>query len=631
MALGLTKQQMRMVMVLISGALLTVLNLTVLSPALPSIMNDMNVDATTVQWLTSGYGLVEAIVIPLCAWLMGRFRTRQLFIGGELIFAAGSLVAALAPSFPILLLGRLMQAVATGVVMTMTMTLNVLIFPREKRGTAMGIIGLIIGFAPAIGPSLGGIVSDTVGWRTLFVIVMVLTLLVIIFASRVLTDFKGFERTKFDVPSVILSSLGLLAFLYGVASLTSAQNIVIPLVCIVLGILLIVAFVKRQGSLEIPFLRVDILKTRNYRIAVIGVVILEGALIGANVVFPLYIQQVLGQTATVSGLIMLPGALLGALCGLLAGRLFDRMGIRPLALVGGGVVVVAAVLLYLLGLDTSILFMVATTTLFTLGIQMLMTPLNTWGLNSLNNNVIQHANSVTNTLNQVAGSFGTAIIVSLSALSAFTAADASALEQTATGYHYSFIGAGALLIIACLIVVLFARNKKNDAPVAAKEKAASSDQGTSYDLASVMNAQSLTLPSSASVEDAIHAFAAEGTSGAPIVDDQKHVVGFLSTGDILKYLGNIESTLTNFTTPVSVYHLFDDESFKDRVAGLLELKATDIATLKVISISADTSLEKACTILANRKIKKLPVVEDEKLVGVISRKNVVNAIAGALD
>ncbi|MGI6106253.1 MAG: MDR family MFS transporter [Raoultibacter sp.] len=630
MALGITKQQTKMVAVLLSGALLTVLNLTVLSPALPSIMRDLEVDATTVQWLTSGYGLVEAIVIPLCAWLMGRFRTRQLFIGGELLFAVGCLLAAFAPSFSVLLVGRLMQACATGVVMTMTMTLNVLIFPREKRGTAMGIIGLIIGFAPAIGPSLGGIVADLVGWRSLFILVLILTVLVIAVASRVLTDFKGFERTKFDVPSVLLSSTGLFAFLYGIASLSSADTILIPLAYIAAGLGLVVAFVYRQGKLEVPFLRVDILKTRNYRIAVIGVFVLQGALVGSNVVFPLYIQQVLGQTATVSGLIMLPGALLGAFCGLVAGRLFDRLGIRPLALTGGALVVGAAVLLVLLGIDTSILFVVATTTLFTLGIQSLMTPLNTWGLNSLDNKVLQHANSVTNTMNQVAVSVGTVLIVSLSAVVSITSPSLSGVEQLATGYHYSFMGGATLLILAALIAVFFARNKKGKATASA-EKTPSQDRGLVFEVAHIMNAQSASLSSASSVREAIDVFAKANTSGAPIVDESGRVLGFISTGDILKYLGDVESALPNIGSAVTVYHLFDDESFKDRVAGLLELNVMDIATRKVISVSADTTLEKACTILANRKIKKLPVVEGGKLIGVISRKNVVQAIASALD
>ena len=164
---GLTKQQTAMVVVLLLGAVLVVLNQTLLSPALPTIMSDMQVDATTVQWLTSGYALVEAIIIPLNAFFMGRFRTRQLFIGGIMVFAAGTIVAALAPIFWVILLGRCMQACATGIIMPMVFTLILLVFPREKRGSAMGIVGLVIAFAPAVGPSLSGVLVDTVGWRAL--------------------------------------------------------------------------------------------------------------------------------------------------------------------------------------------------------------------------------------------------------------------------------------------------------------------------------------------------------------------------------------------------------------------------------------------------------------------------------
>ena len=537
MALGITKRQTLMVAVLLSGALLTVLNLTVLSPALPSIMADMNVDATTVQWLSSGYGLIEAIVIPLSAWLLGRFRTRQLFIGGELIFAAGSLIATFAPSFAFLLLGRMMQAAATGIVMTMTMTLNVLIFPREKRGTAMGIIGLIIGFAPAIGPSLGGIISDSIGWRALFAMVVLLTLFVILFASRVLKDFEGFERTKFDIPSVILSSIGLFSFLYGISTVTSTDNPFISVTLLIVGAASIFAFVYRQKLLKVPFLRVSVLKTRRYRTGVITVVCLQAALIGSNVIFPLFFQQVLGQSATVSGLIMLPGAVLGALCGFLSGRLFDRVGIRPLALIGAVFIFIAALLLCLLGIETPLIIVVVTSTIFGFSIQMLSTPINTWGLNSLDNNVIQHANAVSNTINQVAGSFGTALIVSLSALSAITVPETEALEQVATGYHYSFIGSATLLIIACIVVIFFVRNKKNE-NTALQHAINNPQKDSHYTLEGVMNPNSITLPVDASIDEAIRIFSASNSSGATILDEKHHVVGFLSTGDILRYLGD---------------------------------------------------------------------------------------------
>lgn len=184
MGLGISKSQFRMMVVLLSGAFVTVLNATLLTPALPTIMGDFSVSSTTVQWLTSGYALTEAVVIPLAAYLMGRFSTRRLFIGGLAIFGCGSLVAALAPMFPVLLIGRIMQASATGFVMPMVFSVVLLIIPRERRGSAMGIVGLIIGFAPTIGPSLSGVLVDALGWRAIFGTVTVLAVVILLFAVR---------------------------------------------------------------------------------------------------------------------------------------------------------------------------------------------------------------------------------------------------------------------------------------------------------------------------------------------------------------------------------------------------------------------------------------------------------------
>ena len=209
MALGVGRKEMVMVGVLLVGVLLAVLNQTLLSPALPAIMADLQVDATTVQWLTSGYSLVEAVVIPLSAYLIGRFSTRQLFISAFALFTAGSLAAAIAPNFWVLLLGRVLQAACTGMSMPMVFTVILLVFPREKRGTAMGVIGLIIGFAPAVGPSVAGLLVDSVGWRALFAIVTALSVVVIVLAVAVLKNYGDFARAPFDRLSVVLSTAGL--------------------------------------------------------------------------------------------------------------------------------------------------------------------------------------------------------------------------------------------------------------------------------------------------------------------------------------------------------------------------------------------------------------------------------------
>ena len=174
MSLKLSKNDIAMVAVLLSGAFLTYLNLTLMTPALPTIMATMSVDQATVQWLTSAYCMTEAIVVPLAAYLMGRFTTRQLFLFGMALFAAGSMTAAVAPVFAVILLGRIMQAAATGYMMTMVFSVILLVFPKESRGMAMGLVGLIIGVAPAIGPVLSGILVDHVGWRIIFVLVAAL-------------------------------------------------------------------------------------------------------------------------------------------------------------------------------------------------------------------------------------------------------------------------------------------------------------------------------------------------------------------------------------------------------------------------------------------------------------------------
>lgn len=460
----LARKDLVMVAVLISGTLLAVLNQTLLSPALPTIMSHLNVSATTVQWLTSGYSLVEAVIVPLSAYFIGRFSTRRLFIGGICLFAAGSLLAALAPVFAVLLLGRMMQAAATGIVMPMVMTLVLLVFPREQRGSAMGLIGLIIGFAPAVGPSLSGVLIDAIGWRALFLLVTALAVAVILFAAATLRNFEGFERTTFDVPSVALSSSGLLCLLYGLSTFTSTSTPAVSVALVVAGIAILAVFAKRQLSLENPLLNIGILKSRRYRTAALTIMVMQAALIGSEVIMPLFIQNILGHSATVSGLVMLPGAVLGSIMGFFAGRLFDRHGVRGLVLFGAAFLACGSLGYLFYAIDSSVLMVMAVYTAMALGLQMLMTPMNTWGINSLSTGSIQHANALSSTLNQVGGSFGTAFIVSLTALSATVAPQATGAEQTFAGYHLAFMGVVALLWVAILSIVLFVRNKPSDVP-----------------------------------------------------------------------------------------------------------------------------------------------------------------------
>lgn len=630
-----------MVAVLLSGALVAVLNATLLTPALPAIMEDVHVASTTVQWLTSGYALVEAVVIPLAAYMMGRLSTRKLFIGGIGLFGIGSLVAALAPSFPLLLLGRVIQAACTGLVMPMVFSVILLVFPREKRGSAMGVIGLVIGFAPTLGPSFSGVLVDTVGWRAIFVIVTVLAALIVAVAWFALENYGSFKRSKFDALSVVLSTVGLLNLLYGLSTFSSSTNHAVTAALVVVGIVVVGLYARRQLRLEEPMLRVDILKIKNYRVNVITVMIFQAALIGMETTMPLYIQNALGYSATVSGLTLLPGALIGAFTGVLAGRLFDRHGVRLPVSIGAVLIVAAACgFAFALRLDSPIWVVSAVYACMFLGMQFTMTPLNTWGVNSLPNDAIQHAQSTSNTLNQVAGSFGTALLVSISAMVANSSTHLEGAAQVYAGDHASFCTTALLVCVAVAIILLFVRDGKKAAvvassagaaaatPVDAAQPAASAapaSEGASLRqplVRDAMNPHAATVPTNATMGEVIALMGEEDTTGVAVVEADGRLVGYVTDGDVANYLARHDSRVVSPSG--NVHALFmDDDDLRTRLSELSSVNVMELATKRVITVDADLPLDKACTVLAERKIKKMPVVSDGKLVGALSRRNVM--------
>lgn len=615
-----------MVIVLLAGAVLVVLNQTLLSPALPSIMVHMNVDATTVQWLTSAYALVEAVVIPLAAWFMGRFSTRQLFIGGMVLFGAGSLVAAIAPAFAVLLLGRVMQAASTGVLMVMVMSLILLSFPRESRGQAMGLVSLVIAFAPAVGPSLGGLLVDLVGWRALFCVVVVCTAIVLVFAAKVLANREGFPRTSADALSIVLSSLGLVSLLYGISSFASSP---VPAVCVVLmivGIVLLALFAWRQFKLDEPMLRLEVFKSRRYRTAALTCAVLQAVLIGLSVLMPLYIQNVLGHSATVSGLITLPGAVLGAFGSLLAGHMFDRSGVRVISLVGVVMLVAGCVGMVFYGVDSVVPYVIAANAVTCLAIQLLFTPINTWGVNSLSNDLVQHATSVTNTMNQVGASLGTALIMSFSAVGS-AAAQGSEVERVFAGYHVSYIAVLVISVIALVMIVAFVRNRKTD--VASSASRIDVTKAGRHCVSDVMDASPVTVPEGASMAFAARVLIEADASGAVIVDGQGVAKGYVSNSDILRTFGDEMQTVTGASGFMAL-RMPDDENVKDRALRLADTNVASIATKQVVGIAPDASFEDACRMIAEKRLKELPVLDDGKLLGVVRRRSLMKFIATML-
>ncbi len=627
--MGLTRNEVIIVTLLLTGTFLVTLNQNLLSPALATIMVDLSVGETTVQYVMSAYALVEAIIIPLSAFFLGKFTIRQLFNTGMILFTAGSLLAALSPAFVFLLLGRILQAIAAGCFIPMTMTLIMTIFPRENRGTGMGLVMLVCGFGPALGPVISGYLVDSIGWRMLFILVTIVGVRIVICGIILMKNYGEFKRTGLDVISIIYSTIGLVCVLYGFSSFSSAANIALPLVLIVVGIVFIILFGHRQLKLTTPMLNIRVLAVRNYLIAAMIGLICIGTLTAMGTLLPLYLQNARGFSALDSGLVMFPGALLGACVGMVAGRMYDKLGARKTLFPGVLIFMIGAVAGFFYDMSTTLVVAAVIYGFVIVGIQFTTTPMNTWGINALETHMIQHATAVSNTLNQVGASFLTAVVISVSAFGPMLAPNGTAAEQAFQGDHLAFIAIAVLGVIALLLILIFVRAAPKKA--SAEEAGAPAGQGEHDELtpgsdpmhlpvSAVMHADPYRLESSATERDAATGMLDYHTSGLPIVDADMKVVGFISDGDIMKYIGRTTNVLSNTGM---IFSESNDADFSQRIHDLVTMNVMKIATDNVLTVDGDTMLEDACTLLGEKKIKKVPVVEGGKLVGTLSRNDVI--------
>lgn len=405
--------------VLLSGAFITILNQTLLGTALPPIMKDLQVSESTVQWLQSIFMLVNGIMIPVTAFLIERFTSRQLFLTAMSIFAVGTLLCAVGIDFSMLLIGRVLQAAGAGIMMPLMQTILFLTFPKEKRGTAMGLFGLVIAFAPAIGPTLSGVLVEHLTWRSVFYVVFPIAIIIIIASIFLLKNVTETTHPKLDIASVILSTLGFGGLLYsfssvGEAGWTSVQFIA-PLI---VGIVSLVIFIRRQLNLKEPMLEFRVF---NYGIYTLGTVLsmfVFGVLIATNIILPLYMQNMLQYSALKSGLVLLPGAIIMGMMNPITGYLFDKFGGKWLARIGLFVLVVSTLPFTMLTEHTSFTYLATSNALRMVSIAMVMMPMTTLAINQLPNELIAHGTAMNNTFRQMAGAIGTAVFITLMSLSA---------------------------------------------------------------------------------------------------------------------------------------------------------------------------------------------------------------------
>ena len=435
--------------VLLSGAFITILNQTLLGTALPPIMKDLQVSESTVQWLQSIFMLVNGIMIPVTAFLIERFTSRQLFLTAMSIFAVGTLLCAVGIDFSMLLIGRVLQAAGAGIMMPLMQTILFLTFPKEKRGTAMGLFGLVIAFAPAIGPTLSGILVEHLTWRSVFYVVFPIAIIIIIASIFLLKNVTETTHPKLDIASVILSTLGFGGLLYsfssvGEAGWTSVQFIA-PLI---VGIVSLVIFIRRQLNLKEPMLEFRVFNYGIYTLGTILSMFVFGVLIATNIILPLYMQNMLQYSALKSGLVLLPGAIIMGMMNPITGYLFDKFGGKWLARIGLFVLVVSTLPFTMLTEHTTFTYLATSNALRMVSIAMVMMPMTTLAINQLPNELIAHGTAMNNTFRQMAGAIGTAVFITLMSVSAIPQDGITGIIH---GVNVTFIVATVISAIGLLL------------------------------------------------------------------------------------------------------------------------------------------------------------------------------------
>lgn len=396
------------------GAFVAILNQTLLNVAIPHIMNDLNISASTVQWLSTGYMLTNGIFIPITAFLIAKLGTRKLLIYAVTAFTIGSFICSISTVFSMLMLGRVIQAAGAGVIMPLLMTVFLTIFPPEKRGAAMGLMGVAMIFAPAIGPTLSGWLIGHYSWRVLFDIVIPFGILDLILAYAWMKDVTKVTNPKFDAPGFIFSAIGLGFLLYGFSEAgNNGWDSTIVIVSLVIGMIGLILFVWRELTTDKPMLELRVFKYDIFALTTIISMIINMAMFAAMILLPIYLQNIRGFTALESGLLMLPGAIVMGIMSPISGRLFDRMGARPLAVFGLIVTVITTWQFTQLTMQTSYAHIMLLYVLRMFGMSFLMMTVMTEGMNQLPIHLTSHGTAASNTARTVAGSIGTAFLVTV--------------------------------------------------------------------------------------------------------------------------------------------------------------------------------------------------------------------------
>lgn len=447
---------------IIISCIATSLLATALTTALPPIISELGISVTKGQWLTSGYSLAMGIMMPLTAFLITRFPTRKLYIGSLVLFILGLIVCVISTNFYIMMTGRVMQACSNGILTSMAQVVLLTIYPPEQRGSIMGWYGLSIGAAPVIAPTLAGVIVDAFGWRAIFFVSIVITVISLVFAVKVFDNVLDTAKQKFVLPSFIISALAFGGITLGVGNITNAGiTDILTYLPLLIGCAALVLFVIRQLNMDKPFLEIRILRRRDYALSVLGSMALYLVMMGSSIIMPLYVQSIMGYSATTSGLVTLPGSLAMAIVSPFAGKIYDKLGMRRLFIVGAAAMLLSNLGMFTVKMSTPLIIAAIYNVIRCVAIGCIMMPIVTWGIESIESKNTAHGTALLTSLRTIAGAIGTAVFVGIMT-SVQAHSQSTYLENAAIhGLNIAYLVMAAISLIMLIIGLKYVKaNKK---------------------------------------------------------------------------------------------------------------------------------------------------------------------------
>lgn len=606
--------------VLYCGAFIAGFNENLMNMALMAIMGEHAVDSVTAQWLVTGYMIVATVVVMCMAFLYRRFKLRTLFFAAAGLTLVGSVMGLLAPSFELLMAARLVQAAGSGVFIPLMMNTILVVTPKNKLGAYMSIGSCMITFGPALAPVVCGALVTAAGWHSIFLVPTV-AMAVLIVGGAVLVKNLETSDAHLDTPSALLSAAFLTALSFGLAELT-----IMPLpagIALALAALSAVTFVVRQTHCAFPLIDMEPMRFATFWPTIIMVIITMMTTFSLSVLLPLYLEGSLGLTALMAGIVMLVPVLGNAGTSLLGGRLMDKKGEWPLLPAGFAIILIGLAIMAATANSMSLAATFAGALVAYAGVGLAFSPSQTAGLRTLPPRLNPFGVALTTTFVQIAACIGPSMYIGL-----MSSAQAEALGGGASAQAGAAAGFTQAIIVACVVAGVGLVTSTIYALAAKRRAARSAEASHTADacrtkppvLASIMETDPYTISATASMGDAMRELVARKVGGMPVVDERGRGVGYLSDGDVMRYLADQRPVATG---AYALIEAANGETVDDRLRELVKLPVGDVATDGLVTLRADAALKDACALLAQHKLKKVPVVEGERIIGTVNRSDVL--------